>query len=243
MGKAWTDVFCSLLGCRSAGCRLDHFQRVRNVQRPLASLICFGDQVTGFEPTDRRLNWAQLQICLRDEVPMSCQRLLSRTVWPPLPTTNGRGELGRFAATQGYYSRYRHSVHFDARVMGGRYRRLAILAIGLAALTSLAAPGSAERHGGTKGDLRSRGINEGYAEHEHHHPGPARPSFFVQIAPLFRALVKRIPFRLIAFRGLSAIVNAMSDSPQVQLVRGNQSEKSAAIRMRKHRWVCDAGRA
>jgi len=27
------------------------------------------------------------------------------------------------------------------------------------------------------------------------------------------------------------------------LVRGNQSEKSAAIRMRKHRWVCDAGRA
>jgi hypothetical protein len=27
------------------------------------------------------------------------------------------------------------------------------------------------------------------------------------------------------------------------VVRGNQSEKSAAIRMRKHRWVCDAGRA
>ena len=30
---------------------------------------------------------------------------------------------------------------------------------------------------------------------------------------------------------------------EAPLVRGNQSEKSAAIRMRKHRWVCDAGRA
>ena len=27
------------------------------------------------------------------------------------------------------------------------------------------------------------------------------------------------------------------------LVRGNQSEKSASIRMRKHRWVGEAGRA
>jgi hypothetical protein len=36
---------------------------------------------------------------------------------------------------------------------------------------------------------------------------------------------------------------SISVDPKAALVRGNQSEKSAAIRMRKHRWVCDAGRA
>jgi hypothetical protein len=30
---------------------------------------------------------------------------------------------------------------------------------------------------------------------------------------------------------------------RAELVRGNQSEKSASIRMRKRRWVSDAGRA
>src|SRR5215472_8621069 len=68
---------------------------------------------------------------------------------------------------------------------------------------------------------------------------PARPAhlFLFKLPPFFRALVKRIPLRLIVFRGLSAIVNAMSDRPQVQFSNGsNPFEPTLFKPLSTRRW-------
>src|SRR5215467_5808330 len=68
---------------------------------------------------------------------------------------------------------------------------------------------------------------------------PARPAhlFLFKLPPFFRVLVKRIPLRLIAFRGLSAIVNARSDRPQVQFSNGsNPFEPTLFKPLSTRRW-------